>query len=102
MEVIPSSPLDQETEGDDNLPTNLHGPPAVVTALKVLILKYRGIFSQGVEKDPAKITPFKFTVDPEKWEIPANRTRRRQLNRTQSAALNQLIFEVNQSWSHCT
>ena len=50
MEVIPSSLLDQETEGDDNLPTNLHGPPMLVAALKVIILKFRGIFSHGFEK----------------------------------------------------
>ncbi len=38
MEAIPSSLLEHETEGDDNLPTNLHGPLSLVAALEVLIL----------------------------------------------------------------
>ena len=93
MEAFPAHLLN-ETEDEDVLPKALYGPPSLIAGLRALTRKYKHIFSRNIRAEPARIKPFKFDVDSQLWEQPKNRSKRRQLDRTRSVALNKLIIKL--------
>ena len=93
MEAIPSVMLDPTNENDE-LPTNIHGSPELQAKLRSLVIQYKDIFSRKVRSTPAKLPPFNFTVDTNKWETFRNRTVPRRYDGTKSVALQKIVEQL--------
>ena len=61
---------DKDCVAEYNIPTQIFGSPELQQRLKRLLQQYSHIFSRVLSKEPAKITPFRLTVDTEKWDKP--------------------------------
>ena len=96
MEAIPSAMLEHSTQTsiDNELPTEIHGPPSLQEKLRSLILEYKDIFSRKVRKEPAKLPPFNFSVDQGQWESYRNKTHPRRYDSTKSAALQKIVEQL--------
>ena len=94
MEAIPSEMLGLSNEADNELPTEIHGPPSLQAKLHKLITDYKDIFSRKVRKEPAKLPPFKFSIDEKQWETFRNKTVPRRYDGTKSAALQKIVEQL--------
>jgi transposase InsO family protein len=94
MEAIPSDMLGSSNANDNELPTEIHGPPSLQAKLRSLVLQYKDIFSRKVRKEPAKLPPFNFTVDQGQWESYRNKTHPRRYDGTKSAALQKIVEQL--------
>jgi transposase InsO family protein len=94
MEAIPSEMLGLDVTKDSELPTDIHGPPSLQAKLRKLITEYQDIFSRKVRATPARLPPFNFTVDEEKWKVHRNRTSPRRYDSTKSAALQKIVEQL--------
>ena len=75
----------------EELPKQIFGSDWLQVAIKFLILKYRHVFSRKVNKLPATVTPYHFTIDPVKWHCNKNRTGRRLFDATRTTELEKII-----------
>ena len=94
MEAIPSDMLEPSASIDNELPTEIHGPPSLQAKTRSLILQYKDIFSRKVRKEPAKLPPFNFSVDQGQWETYRNKTHPRRYDSTKSAALHKIVEQL--------
>ena len=94
MEAIPGEMLGIDGIHGDEIPTEIHGPPFLQAKLRKLITEYKDIFSRKVTATPARLPPFNFTVDEEKWKVHKNRTSPRRYDSTKSAALQKIVEQL--------
>ena len=93
MESIPSGLLKEPTSTLE-LPTEIHGPKSLQTAIKHLIHEYRDIFSTSVSTEPADVTPFTFTVDERMWETQGNRTGARRYDTSRALEIKNTVSKL--------
>ena len=94
MEAFPSEMLGNGHSSDNELPSEIHGPPSLQAKLRSLILEYKDIFSRKVKREPAKLPPFTFQVDQGQWETYKNKTVPRRYDSTKSAALQKIVEQL--------
>ena len=86
---------DKKTEcGIDNIPTLIFGSPELQARLRLLLTQYSHVFSRVLSKEPAKITPFRLTVDAAKWDQPQNSTPRRRYDVTRTKIMQQMTRDL--------
>ena len=74
------APYRDPPKSNDDLPDEeflakikIEGSEELQARIKTLCIKYKGIFSDKLTSQPAKIPPFELTVDKSKWETYRNR-----------------------------
>ena len=88
LDAIPAEMLEKKA---DNRPTadrvSFQGPPSLKEELHRLASDYADIFSSSVNPTPANIEPFRMKVDESKWQVPANGSGIRRMDKTRQDAL---------------
>ena len=79
---------------ESSIPTQIFGSPELQQRLRRLLQQYSHIFSRVLSKEPAKVTPFRLTVDVEKWDKPQNSTTRRRYDITRTRVMQQMTREL--------
>jgi hypothetical protein len=78
----------------NNIPTNVFGSPEFQIPCKALLEQYNDIFSREVQSEPAKVSPFRFSVNLSEWHTNRNRSGRRNYDRTRQVALDEIIAKL--------
>ena len=84
MESIPSSLLDGTPKGDILEGMTIPGPPSLQRKITSLVREFADIFSQSLSSLPAKVAPFRFTVNKEQWENASNSKPPRKYDKTRT------------------
>ena len=102
LEAVPTDLLvnsnvqrkEQDNSGESNIPTLIFGSQELQRRLRELLHKYSHVFSRVLSKEPAKVTPFRLTVDTEKWNKPQNSTPRRRYDITRTRIMQQMTRDL--------
>ena len=102
LEAIPTDLLEnsnvqrkeQHDGGESNIPTLVFGSQELQERLRELLHKYSHVFSRVLSKEPAKVTPFRLTVDADKWNKPQNSTPRRRYDITRTRIMQQMTRDL--------
>ena len=91
LESIPAELISDVHSENDYKKVHIEGGALVRQALLDLVEEFKDIFSTTVQKVPAKLIPFKLTLDKEKWDSPANQLKCRRLDNERDTELSKMV-----------
>jgi len=85
------------TKGNERIPVPKivdHGPKEFQEELYVMLRKHQEVFSTELQEQPARVTPHRFDVRLEEWEVNSNRTMHRPQSIPREAEINVQVAEL--------
>ena len=96
LDAIPAELLGQSKPDNRRMAdrVDIRGPPSLKAKLRELVQEFDDIFSGSVNPKPANIEPFRMKVNKQLWQIPANGSGIRRMDKTRQDALKLQIEEM--------